>query len=220
MKSMNIKQYILSYLQPQILEVIDSKINEKIIVQKFFGRNRIVVDGLTQSGEYVADLFGKALREVWRNKKNVAEVLILGFGAGSVGWEVNRYFPSANLTAIDIDEKMFNIGKRYFNLKRIQNLTCVVADAFVFCKRPSSKKYDLIIADLYVGYNVPTSLESADFINSILNISKPNGTFLINRLYFKDYRQKTDVFAKLLEKFFPQVKRQKILSNLMLFADR
>lgn len=217
---MSVSTYLRSYIGPQILETTHSDVNGEIIVQKFFGRNRISVGGLTQSGEYVADLLGKAVRDISRQKKNIQKILVLGIGGGSAIAEINRSIPSAHIVGVEIDAEMITMGKKYLYLHKAQNLSLIIDDAVDFLTKKNKDRFDVIIVDIYLGYRVPKTVESETFLAAIHSHLRDSGIFLCNRLYFDPYKKVTDDFIEKLKTIFSAVKTRKIYSNLLIFSTR
>ncbi len=215
---MNLFTFISSYIYPQKIGSADSKINGNISVQKFFGRNRIIAGGLTQSGEYVEDLFERAVKKFESKFAKPESILILGLGGGSVISVINKFFPGAQIVGVEIDPKMVDLGKKYLQLDRAKNLNIVIDDASQYVKGELRGRFDLILNDCYLGYNTPAALESKDFLANVYRLLSKNGIFVSNRLFFGSYKSKTNDFLTELKSIFPHLEQQKVYSNLLIFA--
>lgn len=212
-------KYLLSFVYPQTVEITYSEINGEIRVQKIFGHNRIVVGKHTQSGEYVADLLGKAVNAA-KFSSSPKSILVWGLGGGSIIAVLNRVFPNTHITGVEIDPEMIRLGKKYLNLELTKNLNITISDAFAFVKKKGADKFDLVIINCYVGDAVPDKLESIEFLESVREILTENGVAIFNRLYFSKHREKTDDFLSNIKKIFSDVRTRKIFSNFIVFAHK
>jgi len=204
------------FLQNKILKTIYSPINGKIEVVKSlaFG-TYITIGGLTQSGGIVYEIWKKTLKKM-KNQK-IEKCLILGLGGGSVSKIVNKYWPNAKISGVELDKEMVNFGKDYLDLKNVETK---IEDAYKFCKEEtkSNNKYDLIIVDLYLGDKFPGKFETDEFINLIKKLLTEDGKVIFNRLYYDRKRKEALIFGKKLEKFFDNVKYFYPEANLMLIC--
>src|SRR3990170_5760994 len=131
----------VSYIIPQTIARFSTKYNEDIRVVEESGKPKLLVDGSRQSGGYVEWLWKKAFAafKLGSGLKGpqglIPTILVLGVGGGTVIHLLHKRYPDAHITAVDIDPKMIEIGKRFFALGTIPNLSLVVADAEKFIKK-------------------------------------------------------------------------------------
>jgi spermidine synthase len=190
---------------PKVLEERESKINGKISVVKTLGLGTYIqVEGLTQSGSVINDVWRTTLRKVKKSGYEVENCLILGLGGGSVAKWVGKFWPEAEITGVEIDPVMIELGKKYMGLAKL-NADIKVVDASDFIKK-EKRKYDLILVDMYVGYEVPEEFTSQRFIKRVKGLLKNKGIAVFNRLYFGEKRTEAMKFAEKLEKEFSEVK--------------
>ncbi|HEY5600882.1 MAG TPA: fused MFS/spermidine synthase [Patescibacteria group bacterium] len=161
---------------PKVLAKINSKF-QKISVFDSFGQKRLVVDNLSQSGPEVERLWAKALSRV--KKSEIKNVLVLGFGAGSVVSVILKNWPSAKITGVEIDPEVIEVAKKHFRLDESVNVVNI--DALKFLKK-NDKKFDLILVDLYLGENLPSFLTSSEFVKYLKKAG--NNLIIFNFLYF------------------------------------
>lgn len=211
-----------------VLEEVKSPINGKISVIKSlaFG-TYIQVDGLTQSGGVVKDVWKTSLKKVANRKKKVERVLILGLGGGSAAKLVRKFWPASaelrpgktrvKITGVELDPLMINLGKKYLGLKDL-DVDIRMEDAYEFCKKAVEKgeKFDLVLNDVYVGHVVPKKLESENYIHLVRELlSEPGGSpsrrlarggvAIFNRLYYGEKRAEAVKFGEKLEQIFKKV---------------
>lgn len=194
----------------KIVQEVNSKFNGELRVVKTFGMGTYIqAGGLTQSGGIVESIWKSTLRQIKGNNK---DLLILGLGGGTLGKLLRKKYPYANITGIEIDPLMVELGKKYLNLDEY-DIDIKVLDVNKLKVKENSQ--DLIIVDMYQGDNFPKEFESDIFLNSLKNALRENGTLVINRLYFGEKRPDTVRFGKKIEKIFRSVKWYYPEANLM-----
>lgn len=210
---------ILSYLFPKTIAVIDSKYNGKIYVKEAFGKKYIEVGGLMQSGRLLNKLFSKGLEKISKLKKtqDVKKILMLGVGGGTLLSLLRSKYSEALILAVDIDETIVSTGKKYLGLEFDNKMTLLIGDAFNG-QTDLGKNYDLIIVDLFAGYEVPKDLSSKKFLSKIKLLLNSNGLVVFNRLYFQKYKMESDLFIEELRKNFPKVDTLKHYFNILIFG--
>lgn len=189
-----------------VMETVDSRFNGIIKVDEdLFGHRRLSVGGITQSGKDVEKVWKEAISKL--PNLQIANCLILGLGAGNAAKTINKYFPKAKITGIEIDQEIIMLGKKYFGLSEISNLDIIISDAisFIINHSPSTMSYDLILVDLYLGDCFPEQAEESKFLESLGKVLKPDGTIIFNRLYYLNHKEKTDKFEKRLQKVFTKI---------------
>ncbi len=105
-----------------------------------------------------------------------SDVLLLGFGGGSVANELTRL--DFNLDAVEIDKRMYQIAQDHF-LFEPKNTNFIVDDARHYLKT-SNKKYDVIIFDMIKGEVQPPYALTKESFQEGLKILKPGGLMLVN----------------------------------------
>lgn len=209
-------------LGKKLIATVDSSVNGKISVYQFWGRPILEVSGLEQSGDFIASIWKKALRRIFNFQTPIFNVLILGLGAGSAAGLINRFWPQARITGIEIDPEIIKLGRQYFRLNEVSNLEIILADAVDWL--PSSDKshknynYNLILVDLYLGDQMPLKCQTKEFLTEIKQWLTPGGIAIFNRLYYQQKKEETDRFAKRLGAVFSHLDRIRTPSNLFILA--
>ena len=199
-----------------------SPINGKIqVIEDVFGR-RLVVEGLTQSGGQVKRVWKKALETISNFQFPISNILILGLGAGTLAKLISQKWQGVKITAVEIDPKIVEIGKKYFDLDKIPKLKIVLADAAQFVSKLEIKnlKFEIIFTDLYLGDQFPPQCETINFLKNLKSLLASPGLVVLNRLYYKDHRHKTEKFLDRLGRIFKTIKRKKVGGNLLVFAQK
>ena len=200
-----------------MLEEVNSPISGLIQISRFFGRPKMVIGGLEQSGSFIKSIWKKGLKKIHNSKFMIHSSLILGLGGGTAAKLVNQFWPEAKIVGIEIDPVIIGLAKKYFALGKISSLKIINADAAEWVKR--KEKFDLILVDVYLGDKVPKSCETKEFLKNIKKLISPGGFVIFNRLNYKEKKKETEDFIKKLEKIFPQVSLIQTPSNLLIVGE-
>ncbi len=189
----------------KVLDERNSKFNKNIRVVRSLGLGTYIqVNGLTQSGGVVEEIWKSTLKKV--SEKNIDNILVLGLGGGTLAKLLRKKYPNAKITGVEIDDVMVELGKKYLDLGKY-DIDIKIEDAKTF----KFKKYDLVIVDMYSGDNFPKEFESDAFLKKLSKFP----IVIINRLYFGDKRPDTVRFGNKLEKVFKKVNWHYPVANLM-----
>jgi spermidine synthase len=198
---------------PQTIKFPDSKFNHHISLRLYFLQPTLHVDGLIESGDILTHIWKTGLKKLVPGHFTPRSILILGLGGGSNTLLVSHLYPKAQITAVEIDPFMVEIGKKYFGLKKVKNLNIIVADALDFAANLHSKEmYDLILVDCFEGKYIPKKLEDLDFLRTLKDHSRFT---LINRIHWYDHHRPTMDFMKSLSTRFVFVTARTV-SNLII----
>lgn len=111
---------------------------------------------------------------------HVKEILVLGAGAYSLPKAYLKDAPSAHIDVVEIEPVLYDIAKKFFQLKDDARLANYTDDARRFLIR-SDKKYDVIFADMYFSlYSIPSHTLTQEFFSLAKNHLSENGVFIIN----------------------------------------
>lgn len=205
-----------------VLEEVTSPVNGKISVVKSLGLGTYFqVGDLTQSGGIVYEIWRTTLKKIKSKVSEPGSILILGLGGGNCAKLSRKLWPFGQITGVDFDEVIVNLGKKYLGLGDV-NADIVVSDAYEFIEKSvtEKKEYDLVIVDLYVGQEFPVVFESDIFLQNIDKVLSRNGVAVFNRLYFADKRPRTVKFGNNLEKIFGKVEYFYPEANVMLICNK
>ncbi|MFZ2202515.1 MAG: methyltransferase domain-containing protein, partial [Microgenomates group bacterium] len=138
-------------------------------------------------------------------------ILLLGLGGGSVIKYLRRRYPRARLTAVEIDPVMIEIARKHFQIDSVKNLKIVNQDAVAFIKK-AKEHYSLILVDCYQGHQTPPGFDTVPVLAKMKSLGD---YLLITRLYWDDFKLKTDDFVAKISSHF-QVKSVYTASNLVI----
>ena len=207
-------------LGTKIIEEVHSPINGKIEVVKSLGFGTYIkVEGLTQSGGVVYDVWKSTLKEVKKEKPEITKSLILGLGGGSAAKLVKKYWLKAKIIGVDIDPVMIRLGKKYLGLQDIE-IREEDADKFIRKELAGGIKYDLILIDMYIGDKVPQKFQADKFTKAIHRLLSEDGLAIFNRLYYGEKRPEAVKFGNRLESLFSNVDYVYPEANLMLVCTK
>lgn len=215
----------------KVLEEKNSRFNGNIRVVRTLGMGTYIqAEGLTQSGGIVESIWRKTLgylnnKKIFKESESskpltVNNCLILGLGGGTVAGLIRKNWPGADLTGIEIDPVMIDLGKKYLDLGKL-NMDIKISDATRYIKDGSlDTQYDLIIVDLYRGDKFPEEFGTEDYLGFIKNKLSESGVAVFNRLYYGDKRPGTVKFGRKLEKIFSKVVWFYPEANLMFLCSK
>ncbi|WP_162180531.1 spermidine synthase [Agrobacterium tumefaciens] len=92
----------------------------------------------------------------------VSKVLVIGLGGGRTASYIHRFMPDVSVTAVELDQAVFEMAKKHFGVIEDDRLKVVVEDGRRFLMK-TDEKYDVIIVDAYRGPFVPFHLLTKEF---------------------------------------------------------
>ena len=185
--------------------------------------NRLVLDAPHVNYSYgnLHSVFQQAFADEKLDVSRLNEILILGFGAGSVADILqNESGCLAHITGVEIDPEVIDLANKYFNLQDFSNLDIEITDAleFVVTAKPV---YDLIVVDLFIDHWIPERFDTPEFVENLKRILLPGGKIFFNRMaYSYSDKQRTRLFEDLFRQYFDDVSfsRTKEISNNIVFT--
>ncbi len=116
-------------------------------------------------------------------------ILLLGLGGGSIIHFLVYWFPALKITAIEINEEIVNIAKKYFALSTLKTsspralVNIEIADAFAYLKRKNQKNINAILVDLHDGASLPDFLYTADFMEHCFHQLSSGGVLVYQNIH-------------------------------------
>ncbi|MEA2428995.1 MAG: hypothetical protein QOF37_2623 [Thermoleophilaceae bacterium] len=105
-------------------------------------------------------------------------IAILGNAAGTMARAYGHYFPRTRIDAVEIDSKLTDAGRRYFDM-HAPGLHTYTADARPFLE-DTSARYDAIFIDAYRQPYIPFYLATHEFFELCRQRLVPGGVVVIN----------------------------------------
>lgn len=106
--------------------------------------------------------------------------LLLGVAGGVAIRQLHFFFPSLEIDAVEIDEKMWQAAEAFFGVTDLPQVHRHTADARPFLER-GTDRYDVIGVDLYGGgLYIPFYVASAEFYAAVRNRLTMDGVMIMN----------------------------------------
>ena len=104
-------------------------------------------------------------------------ILILGMGTGTFSLQCKRYFPAAQITGVEIDEKITALARKYFDLPADVEVVTYDGRAFL---QSDKNTYDVILVDAFQDISPPFQMSSTEFFSLVRNHLDKNGIMVVN----------------------------------------
>lgn len=188
----------------------------------------------TQSAMYLDDdddlvlRYTRFYRMVHHFRPDAQRALMIGGAGYSYPKEFLKRFPGATMDVVEIDPRMTDLARRYFNLKDDPRISIQHEDGRTFLNRGNGR-YDVIFSDAFSSfYSIPYQLTTVEAVRRMHSLLQDDGVVMINiisaiegdmgrflRAQYATFRQ---VFAQVL--LFPVHEREDgaVMQNIMLVA--
>lgn len=177
---------ILSYLDEVHLETTSSHHNPQLTLCIDKGRIQLYTEKAIYSYEDLYDNFYKLFEKIDFSKKQFNNILILGFGLGSIPYMLeNNFGVKAKYTGIEIDEEILRLASDYTLPKLQSPYTLITADAYAYAAQ-SQDQFDMIAIDVFVDDTIPAKFEESQFLENAEKMLAKDGLLLMNRLTTTD----------------------------------
>ena len=196
-------KYISSYLLPVTIERVHGELTPYLEVNLVEGKYMLDSSNVNYSFGGLHKVFKKTFTHFNLGNLEFENVLILGFGAGSVASILTEeYGMKCDITGIEKDEVVINLAKKYFNIARFKNLNLVSENAYTYVQRIENK-YDLIIVDLFVDEVVPEIFHEEKFLHHLNRILSHDGVLFYNFMTSsKTLKSEFDILSPRFETIF------------------
>ncbi|MCQ2493298.1 MAG: fused MFS/spermidine synthase [Lachnospiraceae bacterium] len=110
-------------------------------------------------------------------EKETVKILILGNGTGTYATQCHRYFDNADITGVEIDQKITDLAREYFYLS--QDIEVITYDGRAFLNADDGK-YDIIMVDAYQDITIPFQMSSVEFFTLVSEHLTDDGVMVVN----------------------------------------
>jgi spermidine synthase len=111
---------------------------------------------------------------------NIKNALMIGAAAYSYPKDFLKKHASANLDVVEIDPKMTELAKKYFNLPDDPRLSIYHEDARVFLNN-NKKKYDAVYIDAFNSHlSIPYQLTTKEAVKNVYDSLNDGGAVIVN----------------------------------------
>ena len=106
-------------------------------------------------------------------------MLILGMGTGTFARQCREYFDRDSFTikGVEIDEKITELSKRYFDADEDIEVTTYDGRAYI---KSDDNKYDIIMVDAYQDITIPFQMSSQEFFREVYDHLNDEGVMVVN----------------------------------------
>ena len=111
------------------------------------------------------------------NEKDELDILILGMGSGTYATQCNRFFDNLNIEGVEIDQKITDLAREYFELPDDVRVYTYDGRAFL---NATNQTYDVIMIDAYQDITIPFQMSSKEFFLSVKNHLREDGVAVVN----------------------------------------
>ena len=197
--------------------MVDSKINGSLEI--FWENGKKVLNGAHSNYSFgrLHQVFSSGFRHFNLPWGEIQEVLILGYGGGSIAELVKkqRQF-NGNITAVEIDPVIRDIAMEHFP-EALSGVELHIRDARDFLSQ-SPQRYDLIAVDLFVDDRVPAPFKEEDFIMELKAHLNLRG-IIIHNFMFTDEDQRNNMMG-LYHQYFHAIDHMELFGSNTLIAAR
>jgi spermidine synthase len=166
----------------QVLESRSTPHNPVLEVVLLHGHCLLNARSVNYSFGTLHRVFEDAFAKLGLGQKTLKDVLVLGCGAGSVVEIVRgQYSKDCSITAVEIDPVVIELARKYFLLDRVRGLEVVCTDARAFVGS-CTRRFDLIVVDLFVDDQVPAPFRTREFLESLRKLLAPEGWLVFNAI--------------------------------------
>lgn len=111
------------------------------------------------------------------SQQDEAKVLILGMGSGTFAAQLRHYYPHFSLEGVEIDSRITELARSYFDLPQDIKVTTYDGRAFL---QAVEEKYDIIMVDAYQDITIPFQMSSAEFFTLVREHLTEDGIMVVN----------------------------------------
>lgn len=181
-----------------------SAINGEITLGNRYGQPAVLTGNITQSGGELVRMWDSLLEKEKQNSRAVTSAILLGVAGGMILRLINKYYPKAVLTGVEIDPVMIQIAKSHFDLRQELPVTIIEDDAIEYVGK-EKKVFDLIAVDLYIKELNAPGTRDIKFMVGLRKILSKKGVLLYNVHYQKENPEDYTEFVRLCNKLFSSV---------------
>lgn len=110
-------------------------------------------------------------------EKPEMDILVLGNGTGTYATQCTRYFDNVKIDGVEIDQKITDLAKEYFELPDDVKVTTYDGRAYL---NAIDDKYDVIMVDAYQDITIPFQMSSIEFFELVKEHLKEDGVMVVN----------------------------------------
>lgn len=188
----------LSHLIPFTIEVTEGTHNHYLEVLYSKGRYQLNTENAIYSFEDLYINYYQAFEALKIKERAINNVLILGFGLGSIPVMLERNFNQTyHFTGVELDEEVLVLANKYGISNLSSPIELICADALQFVRQCTST-FDLVCMDVFKDAAVPLAFETLDFLKDLKSLIAEDGLLLYNRMAHNEIQKEAN------QQFFDQ----------------
>jgi spermidine synthase len=158
------------------LQVKETDRNVILSTNVLFGVQSILIKGEGLTGMYYDYAMAAPLMTGQENPGDCS-TLILGMGTGTYANQCRRYYGDMAVEGVEIDEKITDLAREYFELPADVKVTTYDGRAYL---NAIEDKYDVIMVDAYQDITIPFQMSSAEFFTLVKEHLTEDGVMVVN----------------------------------------
>ena len=108
------------------------------------------------------------------------DVVHLGAAGCAMARSIDATRPGSRQIGIDIDARLIDLARTWFDLPRSPRLRLRAGDARAQLATLATASADVVIRDVFAGDTTPAHLLTVEFVTDVLRVLRPGGIYLIN----------------------------------------
>jgi spermidine synthase len=160
-------------------------------------------DQLTTGGPWDYFTLGPLFSDAYQYEQ-VDSALIVGLAGGTAARELSAAYPGIAIDGVEIDGTIADLGKEYFGLDDVPNLSTHIEDGRWFLERTYGQ-YDIVAVDAYHQPYIPFQLSTVEFFKLVRDHLSENGAAVINVGRTDTDFRLVDAISSTMREVFPYV---------------
>jgi spermidine synthase len=158
------------------LQVKEDEDNVILSTNVLFGVQSILKKNGSLTGMYYDYAMAAPLMADVESKETL-DVLILGMGTGTFATQCGYYFDNLNVEGVEIDGKITDLARTYFELPESVPVTTYDGRAYL---NAVDRTYDVIMVDAYQDITIPFQMSSVEFFTLVKEHLNEGGVMVVN----------------------------------------
>jgi len=171
---------LLSYFWPITIDRCGDDREVKLVLE--YGRLVVNKGAANYSYGQLQAAFAEFFQRADIQWADIHDVLILGYGMGSVADLVESKNPELRITGVEIQACLLNWEKEYLNdhTRKVR-----VGEVYKFIERDTNL-YDMIVVDIFEELDVPEPFRRIEFLTRCREQLRPDGSLVYNFVIDRD----------------------------------
>jgi predicted membrane-bound spermidine synthase len=110
-------------------------------------------------------------------REDATDILVLGNGTGTFATQCERYFDQTRIEGVEIDGKIMELARTYFNEPEDVIVTEYDGRAYL---NAIDRTYDVIMVDAFRDITIPFQMSSVEFFTSVRDHLNDGGVMVVN----------------------------------------